>query len=334
MSRFEPPNRSFFHGDNLLFLRAIKSESVHLIATDPPFNKDRNFGDAFRDRWSWQGDVRAEWARRIKNEHPGLWAVIKTAGQIADEGMSAYLCWLSIRLLEMHRLLRQEGCLYLQIDHKAQAYVKLLLDAIFGASNFRNEIVWYYKTGGVSKRWFSRKHDSILFYSKSDKYTFQPQREKSYLSHRYGFSNIELSQDKNGIYRMVAMRDVWDIPALRGNQPEATGYPTQKPLALYERIIKASSDVGDVVLDPFCGSGTTVVAAERLGRQWLAMDLWDGAYEMLLARLEREGNLAGQAQVHYIDSNRLDLGTTFDASDREEGADPPSAAPDAKSPPH
>ena len=138
-------------------------------------------------------------------------------------------------------------------------------------------------------RWFSRKHDIILFYSKADAYTFRPQREKSYLTHKYGFSNIDIEQDAGGYYRMVAMRDVWDIAALRGNQPEAVGYPTQKPLALYERIIRAASNEGDVVLDPFCGSGTTAVAAERLGRRWLAMDIWDGAYQCLCSRMEAAG---------------------------------------------
>ena len=289
MTGLDLPNRSFYQGDNLPFLRGITSESIHLIATDPPFNKDRDFGEAFRDRWYWDRDVRDEWIADIKGERPALWSVIETARHTVDENMSAYLCWLGIRLLELHRVLRAEGSLYLHIDHTTHAYVKLALDAVFGAGKFRNEIVWYYKTGGVSKRWFGRKHDTILFYSKSDKYVFHPQQEKSYLSHKYGFSNISLDEDKNGVFRMAAMRDVWDIPALRGNQPEATGYPTQKPLALYERIIRASSSKRDIVLDPFCGSGTTVVAAERLGRQWLAADLWDEAYEMLVSRLEAEG---------------------------------------------
>ena len=265
MTPLKFPNRTLYQGDNLPFLRAIGSQSIKLIATDPPFNKDRNFGDAFRDRWSWEADVPDEWRDTIKRNHPALWSVIEIARLTADENMGAYLCWLAIRLLEMRRILRDDGSLFLHIDHTTYAYVKLLLDAIFGAANFRNEIVWYYKTGGVSKRWFGRKHDTILFYSKTGRYAFHPQREKSYLSHKYGFSNIELGEDKNGVYRMAAMRDVWDIPALRGNQPEATGYPTQKPLALYERIIKAASNEGDIVLDPFCGSGTTVVAAERLG---------------------------------------------------------------------
>ena len=289
-----PQNRTLCQGDNLPFLRSMPDESVHLIATDPPFNKNRHFYSAngsagFRDKWTWEADVRSEWIDCIRADQPALWAIIDTARLAHSENMSAYLCWLGIRLLELCRVLRADGSLYLHIDSTTQAYVKLLLDAIFGASRCRNEIVWLYKTGGVSKRWFSRKHDTILFYSKSEAYTFRPQQEKSYLTHKYGFSNVEIKQDAQGYYRMAAMRDVWDIPALRGNQPEASGYPTQKPVALYERIIRASSNPGDIVLDPFCGSGTTAIAAERLGRQWLAMDVWDGAYEMLVARLNAQG---------------------------------------------
>ena len=225
MTGLDLPNRSFYQGDNLPFLRGISSESIHLIATDPPFNKDRDFGEAFRDRWSWDRDVRDKWIADIKGERPALWSVIETARHTFDENMSAYLCWLGIRLLELHRVLRAEGSLYLHIDHTTHAYVKLALDAVFGADKFRNEIVWYYKTGGVSKRWFGRKHDTILFYSKSDKYVFHPQQEKSYLSHKYGFSNISLDEDKNGVFRMAAMRDVWDIPACAAINPKRPAIP-------------------------------------------------------------------------------------------------------------
>jgi len=288
------PSRTLCQGDNLPFLRALPDESIHLIATDPPFNKNRDFyakdNDAgFRDKWSWEADVERDWIDRLGAEQPALAAVISAARLSHSESMSAYLCWLGIRLLELHRVLRADGSLYLHLDGTTQAYVKLLLDALFGAENCRNQIVWLYKTGGVSKRWFSRKHDTILFYSTSDCYTFHPQREKSYLRHKYGFANVEIEQDAQGFYRRVAMRDVWDIPALRGNQPEATGYPTQKPLALYERIIRASSNPGDIVLDPFCGSGTTAVAAEQLGRRWLMMDVWEGAHEILARRWEQAG---------------------------------------------
>ncbi len=140
-----------------------------------------------------------------------------------------------------------------------------------------------------------------MFYSKSNEYTFNQQKDKSYLSHKYGFSNVEILEDSLGYYTMVAMRDVWDIAALRGNQPETTGYPTQKPLALYERMILASSNPGDFVLDPFAGCATTPIAAERLGRQWIAMDIWEGAYGIVKQRMEDNRQLLSDAdpQIHY-----------------------------------
>ena len=308
-------NRTLFHGDNLPFLQGINSGAVHLIATDPPFKKGRDFhatpgslagGASFKDRWNWDDDVHDAWVDSIKDDWPAVWGVIESAKLSYGEDMAAFLCWLAVRLMEMRRILREDGSLYLHIDHTAHAYVKCLMDAVFGWKNFRNEIVWFYKTGGLSKRWFGRKHDTILFYSKSDNYIYNPQKEKSYLSHKYGFSNIKIHEDKQGYYRMVGMRDVWDIAALRGNQPEATGFPTQKPLALYERIIKASSNEGDWVLDPFCGCATTPIAAERLKRRWIGMDIWDGALEQVQNRLARDTVLRFDdkhhitlPQVHY-----------------------------------
>lgn len=294
-------NRTLFHGDNLAFLRSINSECIDLIATDPPFNKGRDFhatpdslaaGAKFQDRWSWKDDVEGEWVDRITDDWPNVMIVINGARTSYGDDMGAFLCFMAVRLLEMHRVLKLTGSIYLHCDFTASHYLKLLMDAVFGRQNFRNEIVWFYKTGGVSKRWFGRKHDIVLFYCKSDGYKFFPQKEKSYLAHRYGFTNIDIQEDQQGPFTMVNMRDVWDIPALRGNQPETTGYPTQKPLALYERIIKASSNEGDMVLDPFCGCATTPVAAERLNRQWAGMDIWDGAHKTVINRLTDEG-LAG-----------------------------------------
>ena len=273
----------------------MDSETVDLIATDPPFNKGKDFhatpdslaaGAKFQDRGSWADDVEGEWVDQITDDHPNVMTVINAARESYGDDKGAFLCFLGVRLLAMHRVLKPTGSLYLHIDHTAHAYAKALLDAIFGKRNFRNEIVWLYKTGGVSKRWFGKKHDTILFYSKSTEYTFNLQKEKSYLSHKYGFSNVEIFEDDEGPYTMVSMRDVWDISALRGNQPETTGYPTQKPLALYERIIAASSNEGDMVLDPFAGCATTLVAAERLGRQWAGIDIWDGAFAIVKQRME------------------------------------------------
>ena len=291
-------NRTLYHKDNLEIMRGMNSKTVHLIATDPPFNKSRDFhatpdslasGARFSDRWKWDDDVHPEWTDQIEDDWPAVHAVIEAAKISYGMDMAAFLCWLGVRLMEMRRILRDDGSIYLHIDQTAHAYVKALMDGIFGKKNFLNEIVWWYKTGGVSKRWFGRKHDTILFYSKSPTYKFTQQKEKSYISHKYGFSNIEIHEDAQGFYTMVGMRDVWDIPALRGNQPETTGYPTQKPLALYERIIKASSNPGDIVLDPFCGCATTPIAAERLERQWVGIDIWDKAHEQVLCRLVQDG---------------------------------------------
>ena len=293
-------NRTLFHGDNLAFLRAMNTESVDLIATDPPFNKGRDFhatpdslaaGAKFQDRWSWERDVHEEWTDQITDDYPRLMEAIESARYAHSDGMGAYMCFMAVRLLAMRRVLKPTGSIYLHCDPTASHYLKAVMDAIFGWRNFRNEVLWLYKTGGMSKRWFGRKHDNLLFYSKGKDYTFNPLKEKSYLSHQYGFSNIEIHKDEHGVYTLVGMRDYWDIPALRGNQPETVGFPTQKPLALYERIIRASSNEGDMVLDPFAGCATTCVAAEKLGRQWVGIDIWEHAHELVVSRIEQEGLL-------------------------------------------
>ena len=218
--------------------------------------------------------------------------------------MGAFLCFMSVRLLEMHRVLKSTGSIYLHCDHTASHYLKELMDAVFGKKKFRNEIVWVYNTGGIGKRWFSRKHDVLLFYTKSDNYTFNIHKEKSYTptlpephtpsGRRLGVTRDPLCDlcekgNPGQKYRMVNMRDVWtDINALYRNNKERYGSPTQKPLKLYQRIITASSNEGDIVLDPFCGCATTLVAAEKKKRNWVGIDIWDGAYNAVITRLEDE----------------------------------------------
>ena len=305
-------NRTLYHGDNLDFLRGMNSETVHLIATDPPFNKNRDFhatpdslakGARFRDRWSWERDVHEEWVDSIKDDWPAVWSVIEAARAAYGDDMAAFLCWLAVRVMEMHRVLRQDGSLYLHIDHTAHAYVKGLLDAIFGHKNFRNEIVWCYKSTSQAKRWFPRKHDTILWYTKGTEWVFNPDSvrvpykgkmpiRRNYPDRNRGGSGKWRGAGKEEIEsrsrKGKLIEDWWEL-TFGPNSPERTGYPTQKPLALYERIIKASSNEGDFVLDPFCGCATTPVAAERLGRKWVGMDIWDGAKDIVLMRLEKEG---------------------------------------------
>jgi site-specific DNA-methyltransferase (adenine-specific) len=184
----------------------------------------------------------------------------------------AYMVMIGERLVELYRVLKPGGSIYLHCDPAASHYLKVLLDALFGTENFRNEIVWFYKTGGASQRHFARKHDLIFFYSKGEKYIFHALKEKSYMMHNYGFKKSEFLQDERGEYTWVYMKDVWDLPALGAADGQRLGYPTQKPEALLERIIQASSDEGGIVLDPFCGSGTTLAVAQRLGRGWIGIE--------------------------------------------------------------
>ena len=332
-------NRTLYHGDNLDFLRGMNSETVHLIATDPPFNKNRDFhatpdslaaGARFRDRWSWERDVHEEWTDNIKDDWPAVWEVIDAARAAYGDDMGAFLCWLGVRLMEMHRVLRPDGSLYLHIDHTAHAYVKCLMDAIFGWKNFRNEIVWCYSHGGKSAKYFGKKHDTILFYSKSGTWTFNAKDVRIPMkSGKSSFGGRLETDDDGRRYRLVygtknakgethyykyyldegkLPEDYWtDINSLQSGVAERTGYPTQKPLALYRRIIEASSNEGDIVLDPFCGCATTPVAAEQLNRQWVGMDIWDGAKDIVLQRLAEEGMVTTDGEhglmfpheVHY-----------------------------------
>ena len=278
-------NRTLFHGDNLDFLRGINSGTIHLIATDPPFNKGRDFhatpeslaaGARFEDRWRWDKDVHPEWVDAIQDDWPAVWLVIEAARAASGDDMAAFLAWLGVRLMEMHRVLRDDGSIYLHIDHTAHAWVKAMMDGIFGRKNFRNEIVWCYALGGSSKRYWSRKHDILLFYVKSSNYYFDKPSMPA--------TSNRLKGEEKG------MLDWWiDIPSLNNMAKERLGYPTQKPLDLYKRVIRASSKPDDFVLDPFCGCATTLVAAEREERQWIGIDIWEHAHETVIKVLQREG---------------------------------------------
>lgn len=309
MANTDSLNRTLFIADNLPILRGIDSESVDLIATDPPFNKGVKAFEgivtagqdkkgkkvSYKDTWTW-GDVQAEWTESIRDNHPNLYAVIQAANAAAGEDMGAFLCWLGVRVLEMHRVLKPTGSLYLHIDHTAHAYVKAMLDATFGRACFRNEIVW--RIGWVSgfktqKRGWIRNHDTLLYYTKHPtRFTFN----KEYLPYPDGY----LRRDGNpGQGKGIPLEDTWNCQVadqlhsinIMSFSKEKTGYPTQKPLALYERIIKASSNEGDIVLDPFAGCATTCIAAEIQEREWIAIDINEEAQGVVQKRLHDEARL-------------------------------------------
>jgi DNA modification methylase len=280
-----------FHGDNLEVLRAcVPDASVDLVYADPPFNSNRNYA-TFTDVWRWDAETAACYAALRDDTAPPA-RMLAAFGELLGPGPAlAYLVHLMPRLRELHRVLRPTGSLYLHCDPTMSHYAKILLDAVFTGerAGLLNEIVWSYRTGGTSKRWYGRKHDILLLYVKdSAAHTFNPEKEKSYLTHRYGFKNVEIFQEPAPDlrhYTLVGVRDVWNIDALRGNHPEALGYPTQKPLALARRIVSVSSNPGDTVLDPFCGCGTTLFVAEQLDRHWIGIDSSATAIDLTRTRI-------------------------------------------------
>ena len=286
----EKLNRTVFIRDNLEVLRTLKDQSVDLIYLDPPFNSQRNYGSPiggkavgfhFKDMW-YLSDTDESWWGELSENYSRLYEIIHAAGCVNGNKDKAYLIYMAMRLLEMHRILKDTGSIYLHCDQNMSHSLKLMMDSLFGKENFVNEIIWYYRTGGVSKKSFARKHDTILFYAKNfGKKKFFIEKEKSYTKAKgrkagvqnYGQADCEFFEDNQGVYNFTYMKDVWDIPYLNSQAKERVGYRTQKPLALLERIIKSSSEEGDVILDPFCGCATACIASEKLNRKWVGIDL-------------------------------------------------------------
>ena len=308
------PNRSIYIGDNLNVMRSMNDACVDLIYLDPPFNSNRTYsapigsdaaGASFKDTWT-RDDVDDAWAGLIAEEHPAVFAVCRMAELAHSDGMYSYLVMMGKRLIEMRRILKDTGSIYLHCDPTASHYLKPMMDAIFGRGNFRNEIVWGYKASNSPvKAGFPSKHDTVLFYAKSDKTAFNPQYTPygdEYIKKSYrhidgdGRRYRKHSKRADGSERRLYLDEGKGTPVLswwtdiKGfgtvtQSKERTGYPTQKPIALIERIIKASTNEGDVVLDPFCGCATTCVAAETLGRQWVGIDISGMAYDLIEQRL-------------------------------------------------
>ena len=266
--------------DNLEVMRGMDSESVPLIYTDPPFNSKRIYQGMsgskaaphrFRDTWSWN-DAKAEWLDQLENDHPALHRAILVAKDHSPS-MGGYCAFMAVRLIEMHRILTPDGSLYLHCDPHANAYLRMLLDGAFGEKGFRNEMVWYYENASRGKKQWAKAHDTILYYCKNQKKAGkEPPPGKT-------------------------PDDVIVLPSLNTMDSERAGWQTQKPLALLERIIKASSNEGDIVFDPFCGCGTALVAAEKLDRRWVGADDDGNAIGVVRERVASlKGILADQPQ--------------------------------------
>ena len=316
--------RRLFLGDNLEVMRAMEAGTVDLVYLDPPFNSNKNYKivfrgpsvlkseahlPAFEDVWVWDDESEALYETTVQ-EHRGERVTETVSGLlkvIGRDRLMAYLVNMTPRLVEISRLLKPSGSVYLHCDPTASHYLKVIMDAVFGRENFRNEIVWAYRGGGVPRRDFARKHDVILRFSKSGEYRFNPQyteyseASKNLVASRGG---VSIDARERDLDRGAHMPDWWtDINSLQTWSPERTGYPTQKPLRLLERIIQSSSNEGDLVLDPFCGCGTTMVAAERLRRSWVGIDVEPMALSVLRDRFRR-GEMNDDFQVKGLLSTK------------------------------
>ena len=292
---------TLYFGDNLTVLRDhIGDETIDLVYLDPPFksNHDYNTGNTktFSDTWEWDAVATASFEETV--DRGGDVSLVMKAFRMAlgENEMLAYLSMMAPRLVELQRVLKPSGSIYLHCDPTASHYLKLAMDAIFRPQNFLNEIVWHYRKWPSGKYTFQRNHDVLLFYAKSGsrERAFNQQymaRAASTLK-RFGTSKIVSGYDAEGVRRPsetsdeasegVRMDDVWDIGRV---PPVKQLYPTQKPQPLLERIIETSSNEGQIVLDPFCGSGTTIVAAQRLHRGWLGIDNTELAIRVVQQRL-------------------------------------------------
>ena len=358
-------------GDNLDILKELPDECVDLIYLDPPFNSNQNYVAAFgdkgrveaqlRDIWRWTHESESAYQRLPHGKAlDAINAVRLLSGDTSP--MAAYALFMGRRLVELHRVLKPTGSLYLHCDPNANWLLRVLMDAVFGSSNLMNELVWHYRSfHGQVRRYYPKKHDCILFYRKTGKWTFNRQfgesnedtidftRWNDYLvdGRKILGKNMPMQDSRftryyrrwvreNGreprandvVYEVKgqAVDTVWDIkPVDPKDKTERVGYPTQKPLVLLERIIKASSNEGDLVLDPFCGCGTAADAAAKLGRRYLGIDVSAIAVRVMEQRLASRGGKA--MPVIYkmdwddYDWEQFERRALMHGSDAEDGLD-------------
>ena len=381
--------RTMFTGDNLPILRGLEPESVDMIYADPPFSKGREFaapigskaaGAMFRDAWTLN-DVDIAWSGEIRAMNPAVSAQIEASGLSAGSSLQSYLTMMAVRLIEIRRILKPSGLMFLHCDTTAGAYLRVLCDAIFGYAQCRNEIQWKRTSAHSAARRFGPVHDRILLYSRSDSYqwnnVYQPYDDE-YIKLKYRskneqgeyYSTGDLTGDglrngasgqpwrgfdpsekgrhwaiprtfpgadklpvglhdaldyldsigrihwskRGGMPRFVrrlsdmpglpAQDIITDISPINSQAKERTGYPTQKPLALLRRLIEASTKPGDLILDPFAGCATALVAAEELGRQWIGVDVSSVAVRLVKERMQDELGLFGLNIIERSDVPR------------------------------
>jgi DNA modification methylase len=357
---------TLYYGDNLTILRnEIRDESIDLIYLDPPFNSKASYNllfrtpkgheseaqiTAFEDTWHWGEQAEKEFAEILHQANTNVSEMMQALRRFLDESdMMAYLTMMTNRLLELHRVLKPTGSIYLHCDPTASHYLKIVLDMIFGAVNYRNEIIWKrssaHSDAKQGARHYGRISDTILFYAKGEDNTFNQQHgpyDESYTERdyrridsegrRYRLDNIQGpggAAKGNPFYEVMGIKRHWrysqermseliaqgriiqtrpgavpqykryldempgipvqnfwdDVPVINNRSKEKLGYPTQKPLALLERIIETSSNEGDILLDPFCGCGTAIHAAEKLKRKWIGIDITHLAISLIEKRL-------------------------------------------------
>jgi DNA modification methylase len=356
-----------YYGDNLQILREhVKDESIDLIYLDPPFNSNANYNvlfksptgershaqiEAFEDTWHWTDEAEQAFDEVMQSGNTDAAELLRSMRSFLKENdMMAYLTMMAVRLLELQRVLKPTGSLYLHCDPTASHYLKILLDGIFGNFNFKNEIIWKRTSAHSSAKRYGPVHDVILFYGASDAVKWiggHQAYEEEYVKQRFargedrpwkdadltgsgvrhgetgevwrGFdvtakgrhwayppSELDRLDEAGLIYwpnkkggwprfkkylddtKGVPLQDVWtDIYPINSQAQERLGYPTQKPVALLERIISASSDEGDIVLDPFCGCGTSIHAAQKLRREWTGIDITSLAIGLIKDRIRR-----------------------------------------------
>jgi len=368
-----------YYGDNLDVLRRyVKDESVDLVYLDPPFNSSRDYNaffaeqdgtraaaqiKAFKDTWRWDQSAAAAYHEFVTSKavsDRAKRALIAFRDLLGDNDMLAYLAMMAPRLVELRRVLKPTGSLYLHCDPTASHYLKLLLDSVFGPDNYGNEIVWKRFSSKNDSLRYGKNHDSIFFYTKTQQFLWNAQFvpfEADYVSENYRYVEPEtgrryrlsdLTANKAGgdvdyewhgvkpykgrhwafsrenmdkflaqgriVFRRTGMpvfkrfldempgvplQDIWTDVRLHAGSKERLGYPTQKPLALLERIIRASSNEGDTVLDPFCGCGTTVAAAQKLNRRWVGIDITHLAIALIKVRM-RDAYGPGVAKAYQV----------------------------------